>query len=76
MDTTTRMNGGPSTYTVEVKGVWMDPRTRETMEHTERYNVLAGHQAAAETAATQLYGAAAAAQRCYVAGECSARAGA
>ena len=64
-----------TTYTVEVQGLWLDPMTMIEAPRTERFRVLAGHRTAAETAACQLFGTAAASERCVAVGERSARAG-
>jgi hypothetical protein len=64
-----------TTYEVEVSGSWLDPRTQTEQPRTETFRVLAGHRAAAETAAVQLYGSAAAAERCRAVGDCTATAG-
>ena len=64
-----------TTYTVEVQGRWLDPLTRIEAPRTERFRILAGHRQAAETAACQLFGSAAASERCRAVGELSARAG-
>ena len=41
----------------------------------ERFNVLAGHRQAAETAACQLFGSAAARERCRAVGDRTVKAG-
>ena len=64
-----------TTYTVEVQGLWLDPMTMIEAPRTERFRVLAGHPKAAETAGCQLFGSAAASERCRVVGDCSASAG-
>ena len=64
-----------TTYTVEVEGLWLDPLTMVEAPRTERFRVLAGHRRAAETAAYQLFGSAAAKERCRAVGDRTARAG-
>ena len=66
---------GRTTYTVEVKGTWLDPATMTEAPRTERFRVLAGHRRAAETAACQLFGSAAAQERCRAVGDRTAKAG-
>jgi hypothetical protein len=70
METTSR-----TTYTVEVSGSWLDPRTQTEQPRTETFRILAGHPQAAETAGVQLYGSAAAKQRCTALEGCTAKAG-
>ena len=53
-----------TTYTVEVSGSWLDPRTRTQRQQVETYRILAGHQEAARTAGLQCYGASAAQEHC------------
>jgi hypothetical protein len=53
-----------TTYTVEVSGSWLDPRTRTQRQQLETYRILAAHEQAAQTAGLQLYGASAAQQHC------------
>jgi hypothetical protein len=65
---------GPATFTVEVSGSWLDPRTLLEAPRTETFRVLARHPGAAETAGLQLYGSAAAAQACVATGRRFARA--
>lgn len=72
MDTT---QSARMTYTVEVEGRWLDPVTRMEAPRTERFHVLAGHREAAETAACQLFGSAAARERCRAVGDRTATAG-
>ena len=63
-----------TTYTVEVVGSWLDPVTQVAQPRTERFHVLAGHRQAAETAASQHFGSAAASARCRAVGERTATA--
>ena len=72
MDTT---QNARTTYTVEVEGRWLDPMTMTEVPRTERFHVLAGHREAAETAAWQLFGSAAARERCRAVGDRTAKAG-
>ena len=63
------------TYTVEVQGHWLDPMTMLEAPRTERFRVLAAHRHAAETAGYQLFGSAAARERCRAVGDRTAKAG-
>jgi hypothetical protein len=72
MDTQTR-TCGLATYSVEVSGSWLDPRTRQEERRSATFSVLALAPAHAEYAGVQLFGSAAAAERCVATGDCSAR---
>ena len=61
-----------STFDVEVSGSWRDLTTKAEAPRTARFRVLAPSPGSAEVTGTQLFGAAAAGERCTV-GDCSAR---
>ena len=71
--TSARTTTGPQTFTVEVSGAWIDPRTRQEAPQTQTFRVLALFPEAAEMAGRQLFTSAAAKARCLMAGDCSAR---
>ena len=62
-----------STFTVNVTGLWLDPRTKLEERRTESYRVLARSPTDARIAGTQLFSVSAAAERCR-AGTCHAEA--
>ena len=62
-------------FHVEVSGSWRDLTTKDEAPRTATFRVVAPSPSAAEVTGTQLFGAAAAGERCAV-GACSARAAA
>ena len=59
-------------FDVEVRGSWRDLSTHTEAPRTQRFRVLAPSRMSAEVTGAQLFGAAAAGERCAV-GACSAR---
>ena len=59
-------------FSVTVSGLWTDPLTGTETTHEETYRVLALREDQATVAGMQMFGAAAAAKRFRMSGECTA----
>jgi hypothetical protein len=65
--------GAMPAFLVEVDGTWRDPHDGATSDHSRSFLVMAPGAAAAETAAQQLFAAAARGERCQTVEGCATK---